>query len=500
MAHGPAVQKAIDFLRVQVASHTRGRLPSVRVLSAASGVSHVSMLKAAHVLEGEGVLEVVKGRGLSVAGIPDEPVVSPKPKWRQLSEQVERDIVLGVFEPGRPLPQLKQLTARYGVDYRTLKRALDTLVGDGTLAVYGGTYHLSRLTTARQRAGGRGTRSSRALVLLLTHGTEGGEQSRTQDPRYSQFLNVLERESILSDFRLKLVSREEGLEWFAHHPREPVIGHLVSFSNFLHFGEQYDRLLSYGLPVAVASTGSRFPSIHSPNRRLFRGFLTASTESAGRDVGEYLYAHGHRRVAFICPYHKADWSRARLRAIRGVYAKAGHEDAVTAFVKPEYSSNDDYLGVAESKPRPGEPTFPDIGGVMPELLSANVEHVHRLYRELYRDREILSYCIPLFEAALADRSITAWVCSIDYIALFALDYLRSKRVAVPEQVSLLGYDDLEGARERTLSTYRFDMQTMARNMVNHILNPDYGPLKRTPQIAEIGGMVIERGTSGPAPQ
>ncbi|MBD3241409.1 MAG: GntR family transcriptional regulator, partial [Chitinivibrionales bacterium] len=472
MTHGPAVSKAIAFLRDRAASHQARRLPSVRVLSREAGVSHVSMLKAAHALAAEGVLEIVKGQGLSITGATDAPPPRTGPKWHQLASQVERDILLGVFEPGRPLPQLKQLTVRYGVDYRTLRKALEKLVRDGTLGVYGGTYHLSRLTTARESAAGsRGGHSSRATVLLLTHGTGAGEQSRTQDPRYGQFLSVLERESILSDFRLKLVRAGEGVEWLARHPRAPVIGHLVSFSSVLQFSEQYERLLSYGLPLAAALTGGTVPPVHSPNRRLFKVFYTASTETAGADVARYLLSHGHRRVAYISPYHKAEWSQARLRALRRVFTTAGFDRAVSAFVKSEFQNNDEYLGVAESHPRPGEPSFPDIERHMPALLTASAESVRRRYRELFRDREILSYYIPLFESALADQSITAWVCGIDYIALFAPDFLRSRSVAVPEDISLLGFDDLQGARERGLSTYRFDMQTMARNMVTHVLNP-----------------------------
>ncbi|MBD3241669.1 MAG: hypothetical protein GF331_13850 [Chitinivibrionales bacterium] len=69
----------------------------------------------------------------------------------------------------------------------------------------------------------------------------------------------------------------------------------------------------------------------------------------------------------------------------------------------------------------------------------------------------------------------AYACSIDCTALLALDYLRS-RIAVPDEISVGGCDDMEGGRERARSTYWFDMETMAHTMIAYVLNPSYGPL------------------------
>ncbi len=102
---------------------------------------------------------------------------------------------------------------------------------------------------------------------------------------------------------------------------------------------------------------------------------------------------------------------------------------------------------------------------------------------------------PLFDQALQDPEITAWVGSSDVHALDALDYLRRKHIAVPGEISVIGFDDVIDASVKNLTSYNFNSQAVIQAMIRHIFNRP-GHLKQTePQIVEIEGFLVERRTT-----
>lgn len=54
-----------------------------------------------------------------------------RPIWLQLSEQVARRILTGVYPPGGRLPSVRELAAEAGVNPNTMQRALAKLEQDG---------------------------------------------------------------------------------------------------------------------------------------------------------------------------------------------------------------------------------------------------------------------------------------------------------------------------------------------------------------------------------
>ncbi len=506
----PALRSALAFLRGCLAEHPAGtRLPGLPSLASAAGVSHVTMMRAVHLLRDEDLCTVVAGQGITVGTMPKKhvaPRAHPRRKWEELKVELERDIVLGSYQPGRSLPPLKELEDRYGVSYLTLSRALSALVREGVLSTYSGTYRLPHLTTGRQRASRAGRTAPRATVVLILGGSEAGVVA-TDDPSFADFLYWLERESFVADFRLSTIpyddSRGPGV---FHTPDGPtaaltdqdwVLGYLVFYSRIGDIGRLCQHILSLGKPVSLVNTGGSLPP--TLVGRMLRMFHIAYTEKPGRDVAEYLLRLGHRHVAYISPYHRSPWSHNRLRGLQRSFASAGLPSGVVPFVREEYHHNDDYLQqvVQRSDPEAGIPV-PSLLRDMPAILHSHVDSLRQACRELYRDREILNYCVPLFGDALSDRRLSAWVCSIDYIALFALSFILRQGLRVPRDISLIGFDDLPDSRARALSTYRFDTPTLAHNAVAHVLSPSYGPLVRGGSSCEIGGMVVERSTTGPA--
>ena len=47
-----------------------------------------------------------------------------RPIWQQLSQQIARQILIGVYPPGSKLPPVRELAAQAGVNPNTMQRAL----------------------------------------------------------------------------------------------------------------------------------------------------------------------------------------------------------------------------------------------------------------------------------------------------------------------------------------------------------------------------------------
>ena len=54
-----------------------------------------------------------------------------RPIWLQLTEQLTRRIITGVYPPGSRLPPVRELAAQAGVNPNTMQRALTELEQDG---------------------------------------------------------------------------------------------------------------------------------------------------------------------------------------------------------------------------------------------------------------------------------------------------------------------------------------------------------------------------------
>jgi DNA-binding LacI/PurR family transcriptional regulator len=104
-----------------------------------------------------------------------------------------------------------------------------------------------------------------------------------------------------------------------------------------------------------------------------------------------------------------------------------------------------------------------------------------------------------FRRLAKDPSITAWVGLNDEIAVEALIYLRSNKVRVPEDVSVMGFDDSMEAGFQGLTSYCFNGASAMHLMTEYIVRAA-SPLIRgdagKPVIIE--GFVHERATTGRA--
>jgi LacI family transcriptional regulator len=116
----------------------------------------------------------------------------------------------------------------------------------------------------------------------------------------------------------------------------------------------------------------------------------------------------------------------------------------------------------------------------------------------YAHRAGYQGCLELLDLA---QPPTAIFCGNDVIALGALDAARRRRVRVPDELSIVGFDDisLAGWESFRLTTVRQPLAEMAhaaaRTLVRRIEEAPDEPPRRTVFPTEL----IQRATTGPAP-
>jgi DNA-binding transcriptional regulator YhcF (GntR family) len=499
-----ARRRARDYLLGVVdAARRKGtaRLPTIAALAAGAGVACATMRREVAELRAEGLLLVSHGSGIRLSPaasgrelpLADVPSARPAQGWQKLRMRMEQDLLRGVYRPAGMLPRIKELAGRYGVCYRTLRKALDALLADGRLEASKKGCRVPFAT-----ANGR-----QNTIVLVVRGAEAGRSIGTWAPRNREQFSALEKECTLANVKLEfaifqyrdgvLVGADGGNRLAVAPERLPsVLGFMVWTQGLADLGLPAfcDHLARYGRPVAVldVSGGEDFRSLHHTGS-LSRVFALGFSQRCGEIVGRYLLGLGHRRLVYICSA-----PGARAAGLREAFAAAGFENAVDEVI---YA--------------PGGP-----GGVGTEaeafdyLLTHGLDERrwdHRtLKRALQRFRERLAgvqgdeaayeMLEPAVEQALAVRDATAWVAWNDQTALRCLELLERRGVRLPQDLSLAGFDDVHEAFLEGLTSYNFNVEAIVHAMMTHILRPQpFRPVQRRAPV-EIDGFVNTRRTTG----
>lgn len=480
----PALDCARAFLAAAIDEcRSRGdsRLDTLHRLSRNARVSLVTMSHAVSELRDSGALTTRRGRGVHVASKKTVSITAPVtvPQWLAIQRSIRADVLNGVYGPGQRLPSIKELKARYGAGYESLRRSLAGLRDDGTLEPYRGGMRVAVLSTA----------SSRTTVVLIAGAAPSGNLMQYTS-RTSDNLRALDSDCVNANLQLVIAPFNIATRQL-HAPDgqaalrrvfDSALGFVV-MSSGLH-PEDLPRILSriapYRRPVALFDEGgvNDVPAVFA-NQAPIQRFACAHSAAPGYDMGRALLSLGHRRVAYLCPLHDSEWSRARLEGLSRCFADAGLRAAVVPLV---CSSSI----VGDQGPRPNT----RIDGLLRDLKQVRALETQAnllAQREMIRDD-----LVPLMTQALSDQTLTAWVCGNDAIALECLDFLTSRGVRVAQRISLSGFDNSLDAFYQKLTSYSFNGEAIVRAMLQHIVRPRRGKAG----VVEIAGRVMLRESSG----
>ncbi len=507
----PKVVKAREFVEALVQRY-RGegttRLPRTRELALQAGVSAVTMWKALTELREQGLLTVQRGTGISIASRPDS--AGPPPagpgeaacgtpllKWQSALARVKRAVGGGTYVSGAMLPPVKQLMAKHGVSYRTMRKVLTALCADHTLERHGGGYRVPMLVS----------RHGTGEVVLIAGGDDAGRLG-SYNPRTFAHVHALEVACIQARTALHVWTFDPDTGILHTPSKQPGTVEAVRFPQttlgFVVFGVSLDdhlprlvnSLLSHCRPVALLDENGmvRMEELHVQSGRL-KVFSMANRPTCGRAMGRYLLGMGHRRVAYIDPMFAFPWTHNRYAGLAGVYADAGIDDGAVAVTADRLQP---FPYLSEGLKRLRSRVDDAVGGVLRSTQERSISTVRlgqRLSEHLYSAlwQEILAQELaPLLEQALAHRDVTAWVGTGDRLSLLAMDFAARKGLSVPGDISIVGFDNAPQSRDRGLTSYDFNGPATIHAMLEHVLRPDLRRTTRAVEPAEIEGFVCQR--------
>lgn len=511
----PGIKRACEYISTLKQENEESSLPPIRQLARSAGVSFVTMWKAIRYLLDNGAvisrgnrLIVIKNSSEQVpakdnSSVNSEPGTQITVSQRNcIVEKLYKDILTGRFSGDDKLPSCKELQRFYNVSFATLKKTLSVLTEQRIIETRGNSYYIPSLTGS----------TGWARIVAIGCGWEDGKI--WVDYQDKNYFRSLESECMRMNIQLDVIIyyRKQGRLRFINTASRKeydlndrtILGYIFIVANLDSTPEEVlERLSGLGRSIAVLDVvgGWKIPSC-ARNNSFIQFFTATASVLPAKRVAQYLLSKGHKKIAFFSPFHLALWSKKRLSTIIETYKFAGINDGVISFVLNEYAYQWDYLKnhifkedlrtlmnqYTEWKKETNSEVFKRLG---------NLGYSFIKYITEWNCASGLIYekMKSLFDKALTNKSITAWVMSNDFTATIALDYLKDCGVRVPEDISIISFDNTIDAMEYHLTSYDFNNLGIITMILRFILAPHTMKLQRRGGCIEVDGTLVVRHTS-----
>ena len=243
-------------------------------------------------------------------------------KCREIHDKLVKDIMSGVYTKAGRLPSEASLAASFGASRMTLRAALEELRRQGLIEKRNGTG--SFLTR-------RAFRRSGLIGLVIPDYADFEFFTAVEDEvkRHARrlgyhvellFTQKRSREAIVLDMRRKV--RELAVARAEGVIFRPFVTESLAAAN----KEIVDIFRHAEVPVVLIDS-----DITQPPRRSDCDLVAINNISAGRQIAGHLYERGYRRIAFLMqnrsPFANANWGD-RLFGLAGELALRGCEESV----------------------------------------------------------------------------------------------------------------------------------------------------------------------------
>jgi DNA-binding GntR family transcriptional regulator len=489
------------------------RLPTVAELAELTGTPVATLRKMLARLADSGIFLLAQGTGesampiaMSLAARQEEPGTPARAaRWRAVAERIEADIQKGRYRLGALLPTLKELGAAYGVSYRTLRKACDALEQRGRVSPQNRTYrvvgiagrqhrHSVALVASGDRMGG--------LLLPTWQARDFVRKLETECSRMDLTLSIYPTDYV--DNKLRVAGHRTSL--FARLPQtDDILGFIVvprgigrSLSDLVYQLSRAER------PVSVLQESN---PIHMPLRPVpgasIRVTAIAEDVQAGMQAGRFLADLGHRHIAYVSPVHGLPWSTARLEGLRSVFEEGGLSGSVFASVSENsqtLSHSRRRLLVENALRALEELTLASEGtGTAPGILERTQGKLLQQAAPLLDSIELQQAAHPLVETVLERREVTAVVACNDDVGMACLEVIVGSGRRVPDDLSVLSFDDSLEAFAQGLSSYNFNTPMAVQSLLDNIVAPArLPPPNRGFRTQSIDGFVTARRTTASA--
>jgi DNA-binding LacI/PurR family transcriptional regulator/DNA-binding transcriptional regulator YhcF (GntR family) len=539
-----AVDRGIAFLRETLGGGTwknGDRLPSLAVLAGQARVSRSSMWRALAQAKTERLVTITP-RGFITAGVAALPQVRPDSPptasaagaiWMKKRKLLEEDILAGAFSENGQLPSRKELQVGYGISGGTLTKILASLTQSGIVGLQGRSYRIPL-----------GGKSQRHSVALISEGLswKAGLGSRQLERLVDATEQLCGRTGIDVEFLDLDFSDPDLVARFDSHLRgqKRATGYVVNVPPSQNQEAEnrieslLEKLSAHRKPIALLDMNGTYEL--APRTRFVAPVqvFRIAGRSAGAQVARHVAGLGHRDIVFLSHAHADSWSVQRLAGAMDIFEAPGRNATLTpvtvdhlefydrsfmlgsipakdaARILAGPSSHDQLARFARHLDDGGWPKNWDharIGRMRSEL-----QTLHRLTDEgvdsklltVLRDSLLNEIAIgrneelfeKLFDDALAHERTTAWIAVNDGLAANALRFLERRKIQVPQDLSIVGFDNVAESFGDNLTTYDFGLAQMAHRMLWFVMHPDLRRGHRVPPPLEVEGIVVARKTTG----
>lgn len=353
---------------------------------------------------------------------------SPVPIYRQVQAWLRQQIESGALMPGSMLPPVKLLCERLGgINHQTVRQAISLLVQEGALSAIPGRGAVVASQAERTVKIG--------LVLPnidseLTRQIANGVQSVFEPEVISvDGKDSLRREKasvVILDSRHNV---KKEIENIAHLEDLPLDGAIILPVVYGDIVKHLVRLQSDDFPVVLVDCmvpGLSFPSVVVDNY------------GGSYEITKHVLERGRKKLAWIGPAMSISSASQRFE---------GYRDAIADFGLPF----DRKLVTSIATTLPTDPFEPFVQNVIDGLVKGHPERPDAI------------------------------VCGNDAIAIGCIKMLKAHGVKVPEDIAVVGFDDVQEARlcDPPLTTVRQPMGELggaaARLILARIFNKECDP-------------------------
>lgn len=317
---------------------------------------------------------------------------SPEPYHLQLYNSLKQYIIRHRLNAGTALPSERQLSITFELNRNTVHRAYQSLKDEGILA----TKPQSRGLFISENAKEIYQPSFPCIGIVLTCSfsdflSKGSKMGVKYLSGIVDRANELNFSTMIINLPHLSCSKQEIDKW-----REELIYRL---SGIIYFG---DRAVKGDYAFESLITYKQIPQIFASGYSLHKNVSTVSADvrTGGMAAAELLQENGHRKVGIIIPPLGVDrdWG---------------------------------FINMSHKRPQTMKECFESCGlKVAPEWIIDECCDLEVITQKMDK----------IFSSGEAP---TAFWCQNDFTAIYALEYFKSRNIKIPEDISLIGFDDIE---------------------------------------------------------
>lgn len=354
-----------------------------------------------------------------------------EPVYKRLKDTIIREIKNGTLQENDPILSERLLSEQFGISRISTRKALKELIAEGYLYTLPGKGTFVRGITS-------GLQRPRTRTQNLAYIFWGADQSIMKIPYFAHIVAGAEREARKHNYHLIISTFEPQVTLPNALPsileQGKVDGAIIE-GVFLDVYRQINQLL----PVVIISN-FLYRDLQKVEKIDDVDYVAPNNETATIKVVEYLHSLGHKNLGFVMgnPYHSSFQER-----LNGFYLGVRQFNLHTS---PEWiicGSEDgtvDFTKLLHSSPKPSA------------IVTAN-----------------------------------------DFIALDIINYCNKANIKIPEELSVVGFDDIESSAwsNPPLTTVRVLTQEMGKQSVRRLIEKINDP-KSTPTNILIGTELVIR--------